>query len=33
MSDQSNSETSTRQYMTITRDRHSCLRWDSNPQS
>jgi hypothetical protein len=26
-------ETSTRQHTTLTRDRHLCPRWDSNPQS
>jgi hypothetical protein len=32
-SDQPDAETSTRQPTTLTTDRHSCLRKDSNPQS
>jgi len=32
-SDRPVTETSTWQHTTITRDRHSWLRWDSNPQS
>jgi len=32
-SDQPDAETSTWQHTTLTRDRHSCPRWDSNPQS
>jgi len=32
-SDRPDAETSTWQYTTLTRDRHQCLRRDSNPQS
>jgi hypothetical protein len=32
-SDQSDAEISTWQHTTLTRDRHQCPRWDSNPQS
>jgi hypothetical protein len=32
-SDQPNAEASIWQHTTFTRDRHSCPRWDSNPQS
>jgi hypothetical protein len=31
--DQLDAETSTWQHPTLTRDRHPCPRWDSNPQS
>jgi len=33
MSDRAVPETSTWQHTTLTADRHSCLRRDSNPQS